>query len=70
MHSTETGGWLETMISKDMLQCLLPVELKNTVINKSFSAGRVLVSRWIKFHQLSYFLREPDDDNEIIEMSR
>ena len=56
------------MINKDMLQCLLSIELNTTEISKSINAGRALVARWIEFHQSSNVFRELENDNEITEL--
>ena len=58
------------MINKDILQHSFSLRNPNTEITKPFNVGRVLVARWITFHQLSNFLREPEDDNEIIQILR
>ena len=56
------------MINKDMLQCLLSIELNTTEISKSINAGQALVARWIEFHQSSNVFRELENDNEITEL--
>ena len=58
------------MINKYMLQCFLSLGLKPTEISKLFNVGRALVARWMTFHQSSNVLKEPEDDNEIIQILR
>ena len=65
MYKTETRGRPETMIIKDILQYSISIGLENTEISKILNIGQMLVAHWIKFHQSSNFLREPEDDNEI-----
>ena len=56
------------MINKVTLQCSMSIGLRSTGIDKTFNIDRMLVARWIKFHQLSNVLRELEDHNEIMKM--
>ena len=58
------------MIKKDMLRRLISIGSKNIDIHKTFNAGRNLVPRCIKHHALADVLREPEDDNGILQMAR
>ena len=57
------------MISKSILRHLMHVGSKNTDIAKIFNACRSLVARFIKCYGLIYFIRDPEDDNEIVQIS-
>ena len=52
------------MISKCALEHSIPIRLKNIEISKALNVDRILVAHWIKFHQLSNVLRDPEDENE------
>ena len=56
------------MINKDTLRHLVFIGSKNSDITKIFIAGRHLVARFIKHHRLTDILREPEDDNAILQM--
>ena len=70
MHKTETKGRPETIINKDISKHSLSIRLKNTEIDKTFNVDRMLVARWIKFHQLTNVLSEPEDSDEITKALR
>ena len=65
MSKYETGGRPQIMIKKDTLKRSTAIGLKNTDVDKMFNVGRILVSRCVKVHGLTNFLREHEDDNEI-----
>ena len=58
------------MINKDILKHSIDIGLKKTDIAKIFNIGRNPVASCIKFHGFTNVIREPPDNNEIIQMMR
>ena len=70
MSKSKTRGRPQIMINKHMLRNFTSIVSKSTVISQQFNAGRNLVVRCVKHEWLRDILRDPDDDNMILQVSR
>ena len=70
MYKSKTGGQYQIMITKDALTSIMSVGSKNTDIAKTFNSSINLVSCYVKHHGLKDALREPEDDNSILQVLR
>ena len=68
MSKLKIGGRPQIMIRKDMLKHSVDIGSKNIEISKIFNVSRNLVASFNKFHGLTDVVREPEDDNKIIQM--
>ena len=68
MSKSQTGFRPQTLINKDLLSHLISIRSKNTDIAKTFNVARHLVACCVKFRGFTDVLREPEDDNEIMQV--